>query len=335
MSSLDHPTNSPKGNGPVIGQLSLRDIFLPILVLMVLGPLVGVVIQLSGITRKYYGEELVQAEAKPPESQEKKLSQARLRLWNSGIGLPLLALAFPLFFMAKTGVSAKEMGWKTTGLVKALATAVLVSLALIPPVYGIQWLMIQWHSTLSSSLTVEHPLTFFAGQSLTGVEWGLLFLTATVGAPFLEEQVFRGVLQPWFSAKPRGGSCALAAAAFICLVQSADLWRLWGEELFRGQFHWRLEYWKAVLPLGFLLVPAFVIFLLEKNGKRAMAGLIGTAALFGMIHGFAWPSPIGLTVLGIGLGLIFQRTGNIFAPICVHGIFNGFALAALAFQPVK
>jgi len=49
---------------------------------------------------------------------------------------------------------------------------------------------------------------------------------------------------------------------------------------------------------------------------------IGCAAvLFAAVH-FSWWMSIPLFVLGIGLGMVYERTANIYASIIVHALFN-------------
>ncbi len=50
-----------------------------------------------------------------------------------------------------------------------------------------------------------------------------------------------------------------------------------------------------------------------------------TAALFALVHGIWWMMP-PLFVLALGLGFLYERTRNIWAPVTLHALFNTLAL---------
>jgi membrane protease YdiL (CAAX protease family) len=56
-----------------------------------------------------------------------------------------------------------------------------------------------------------------------------------------------------------------------------------------------------------------------------MAILI-TAVLFAAIH-LSWTNFGVLFVLGVALGYLYERTGNLWACMVLHGLFNGANLA--------
>ena len=91
---------------------------------------------------------------------------------------------------------------------------------------------------------------------------------------------------------------------------------------------------KALGPLLFSLLVSIVIIIINKK-NRLNAAIGATALLFGMIHAFAWPSPVGLTLLGIGLGMAYAKTGNIITPIFIHMGFNCLAFGMLLLQTTK
>ncbi|HMF13472.1 MAG TPA: CPBP family intramembrane glutamic endopeptidase, partial [Gemmataceae bacterium] len=70
--------------------------------------------------------------------------------------------------------------------------------------------------------------------------------------------------------------------------------------------------------------------------ERAMnqAGAIyATSALFAAAHSFAWPTPISLFVLALGLGYLVYRTQSIVGSITLHALFNGLSCVVLLLQP--
>ena len=91
---------------------------------------------------------------------------------------------------------------------------------------------------------------------------------------------------------------------------------------------------KALGPLLFSLLVSIVIIIINKK-NRINSAIGATALLFGMIHAFAWPSPVGLTLLGMGLGMAYAKTGNIITPIFIHMGFNCLAFGMLLLQTTK
>lgn len=56
----------------------------------------------------------------------------------------------------------------------------------------------------------------------------------------------------------------------------------------------------------------------------------GSALLFALAHSPTWPDPIPLVLLGVGLGITYQRTRCLWAPVALHATFNlGNVLVAL------
>jgi membrane protease YdiL (CAAX protease family) len=70
--------------------------------------------------------------------------------------------------------------------------------------------------------------------------------------------------------------------------------------------------------------------------ERAMnqAGAIyATSALFAAAHSFAWPTPISLFVLALGLGFLVYRTRSIVGSIVLHALFNAVPCVLLLLAP--
>ena len=54
-----------------------------------------------------------------------------------------------------------------------------------------------------------------------------------------------------------------------------------------------------------------------------LAANVAVSLVFAALHGAVWPTPIPIFFLSLGLGLLYQRTGGILAPIALHMTFNG------------
>ena len=44
--------------------------------------------------------------------------------------------------------------------------------------------------------------------------------------------------------------------------------------------------------------------------------IVLTSLIFAALHAAQWPAPIPLFLLAVGLGVVYQRTGSLLAPIC-------------------
>jgi membrane protease YdiL (CAAX protease family) len=56
------------------------------------------------------------------------------------------------------------------------------------------------------------------------------------------------------------------------------------------------------------------------------SAIIGVGLAFGLAHGLIEALPI-LSLFGIGLAWLRERTDSVYPPILLHAVFNGFALA--------
>jgi membrane protease YdiL (CAAX protease family) len=66
---------------------------------------------------------------------------------------------------------------------------------------------------------------------------------------------------------------------------------------------------------------------------RAAGAIYATSLLFAAAHSFAWPSPVSLFVLALGLGYLAYRTQSLVAPIVLHALFNGTSCALILLLP--
>jgi len=84
----------------------------------------------------------------------------------------------------------------------------------------------------------------------------------------------------------------------------------------------------SLLLIAVIAAPAVEEFLyrgvlypaIAQYGGRP-AGIIGSAALFGIAHN-SWPNLLGLIFLAVLLTLLYERKKNLLAPILAHSLFN-------------
>ena len=67
----------------------------------------------------------------------------------------------------------------------------------------------------------------------------------------------------------------------------------------------------------------------------APGAILVASVLFGLVHGSTWPDPIPLTLFGIGLGITYQRTRSLLAPVALHASFNASMLLLGALYGVE
>jgi membrane protease YdiL (CAAX protease family) len=271
---------------------------------------VSLIVKGVGVQHWYYGDEA-------PEMP------LRLELWVRAFALPLQVLTIPLIFSAFSNTRLDQLGLTTRRLGRNVLAGLVSWLILTPPVFAI-FQLLRYLSSQSGEHTVEqHALETIARQQLFPAEWVMLFFTAMVAAPVLEELTFRGVLQPWLAARRWGGHAAMLGALALAVV-------------FRWQ-HLRDAWPEGIAALAAAAMPAlFVlalapIYLLVCWRSRTPLGpaLFGTSLLFACIHASVWPTPVPLFVLSLGLGVLAYRSGSLVGPIILHGLFNGVSCVQL------
>jgi membrane protease YdiL (CAAX protease family) len=67
---------------------------------------------------------------------------------------------------------------------------------------------------------------------------------------------------------------------------------------------------------------------LSHSLKSRWAGVIIAAAAFAFVHEAGWMMP-PLMLMGICLGYVYERTGNLWAPILIHAAFNGVSVGVV------
>jgi len=156
----------------------------------------------------------------------------------------------------------------------------------------------------------------------------LIAVSALVIAPIWEELMFRGVVQYWLAKRDWGGHLAMSLSAIIGLGTLFSSSPDFDDYTFKALT-------AKVSPIFFVIamIPGY-LFLDQVvrrwiPDRKAFQAIYGAALLFGMVHSFAWPTPIPLFVLGLGLGFLAYRTQSLLGPILVHFLFNAVACLSL------
>ncbi len=85
-------------------------------------------------------------------------------------------------------------------------------------------------------------------------------------------------------------------------------------------------YFRGVVQ-GWLMRVPYVVH--TAPGRRAILAIVGTSLFWATAHFTAWPDPVPLFFLGLGLGFFAYRTQNLLPGIVVHGLFNTVAVLTL------
>jgi membrane protease YdiL (CAAX protease family) len=292
--------------------------------------------------------------------QDLRLFYARENLWAAVVAFPF-QIATIIVILVAGGARLADMALTTRYFGRNLLLAILGWFLLAPSVLFLNLLVNLVYRVLFHLREEEHPMMRLMLSGPSTVELVLIAVTAIVAAPILEELLFRGVLQPWFAGRRDRGLFALVAALGMAAVQRwPKLHASWAAE-------GRVAALQEATAIGFVLamIPGYflarqigrVLFvsgmreayrttLAESIGVSApqirspeqgamdQAGAIyATSLLFASAHSFAWPTPISLFVLALGLGLLVYRTQSIVGSITLHALFNSISVVLLLVAP--
>jgi membrane protease YdiL (CAAX protease family) len=259
-----------------------------------------------------------------------------LRIWTEPLQITCILLLIRLVsFMSRrsSGIDLPPLGFSISRSLENSAFACFAWLLITPVVFGVNFLANLTYFLLTNSLPESHPLTQLAQGGTSMMDGVLLGMIALVLAPIWEEFMFRGLLQPWLCQRDWGGHVGMALALLVALGPTKS----WLDE--GTPFEARALSLKLG-PIFFVLVMLPGYFYADRLVGRWIAdrnvvrGIYSTALLFGMVHALvAWPTPIPLFFLGVGLGYLAYRTQSLLGPIILHSLFNAVAcIALLIFQ---
>ncbi|MCI0379340.1 MAG: CPBP family intramembrane metalloprotease [Gemmataceae bacterium] len=284
-------------------------------------------------------------------------------IWAS----PLMVLVFvaALFWLlySASGTRPTHFGltpsrWAPNGILGYLAF--LLATPIVLGLYvAILWIIRQLDLPYS-----EHALQQVRQEVLRPIDWVMLFFRATIVAAVMEELMFRGVLLGWLRRASLVGHIVIGAFILLLGLEAFAISLVDLEEkpaepnigpfvfaiVLVGVYAWALyRVWGPVLKSGvraFLhpLTPSPVQGRGEPLIKRrlvfrervrlwqtqnAWLAILGSAALFGMVHRGDWPSQIPLVLLGFVLGWLAYRTQSLVGAIVLHCLFNTVACTVL------
>lgn len=232
-----------------------------------------------------------------------KLGPEAQVLLTSAINGAFLVLG-PLVLTWASGAGPSDFGLERGRIGRDVVRGVVAWPLLAPIVFGVNALaLVVWKDRK------HHPLEDWAAGGLSATGWLLAGLSAVVLAPLVEEFLFRGVLLGWLGRWASGaGRAKPDPAVDPDFGFPAEPREIWFEE----------EPPPAPEPLP-----------IAGRGWRFLAANGAVSLVFAALHGPVWPSPVPLFFLSLGLGVLYQRTGGLVAPVALHATFNGLATLLL------
>jgi membrane protease YdiL (CAAX protease family) len=261
-------------------------------------------------------------------------------------------LLLPGLARLTSGARLRDFGLSWRGWWREAAVGIVAVLFLMPIVYVIQAACLTFLGMPDHEREkFKHPLEKMLREDFTPGIASMAFLTAVILAPAFEELFFRGLIQSWLiKAFDRLALRIRSSATSPSPSDSSP------GETFQPDT-------RAMDPLadpdldGYPAGPPPVVGNGEaenappiaaredgiridppgiygkttrpRSTSRAGAAIVLTSLIFAALHAAQWPAPIPLFVLALGLGVVYQRTGSLLAPICMHALFNGFSTLML------
>lgn len=231
---------------------------------------------------------------------------AQLAAWPFQLGSILLALRFS----AQAQLYQLGLVWHRP--IENLTAAYAFWLVLTPLVFAVYLL-----STLFWPVGL-HPLELLVKDKPGGLTWAMIAVTVVIAAPVMEELVLRGVIQPWMTHSPQAADFAMLGALIVAIVRGIT------------EPSWE--------PLVFLVTagPGYLVFefLMKRWLPRpgVARAIYASSLIFAALHHQAWPTPIALFFLSLGLGFLAYRTQSLIGPIAFHSLFNAVTLLELVMK---
>jgi membrane protease YdiL (CAAX protease family) len=208
----------------------------------------------------------------------------------------------------------RELGFELPRLPRGLVAAAIAMLIAFPVLYWCVLLMEVIYAAIGYEHPQEHDLLRVMLETENRVAQVMILVGAVVIAPVFEEFLFRGHLQTvlvrWWTA--RGAPVTPALDETSAGAESGEHARRLNEGLVGAPVD-ALPYAPPMLPVVEYATGASTAFV------RWLA-IIVTSILFAVIHPL-WSAPI-IFILSLMLGYVYERTGNLWAAVGLHAMFN-------------
>jgi membrane protease YdiL (CAAX protease family) len=252
----------------------------------------------------------------------------RLQLVVDSLAFPLQIASILLFLPRVAGIRLEQIGLTFRRFGWNCLWGAAGWLILYPVCFAVNYGVILLYGSAAASNVQEHPFEQMAQHGLPPAVWFLLIFTATVSAPVMEEVLFRGALQSWLERCSWAPHIAMGLAFLTALAMK-------GTDVCNALPQGGAALLLHLTPILFLLGLSVVYLMVWRFSRTPAApAVFASSALFASVHSFAWPSPVALFLLALGLGWLAQRTRSLVGPIVLHGLFNGVSCVLLLFPQI-
>jgi membrane protease YdiL (CAAX protease family) len=254
------------------------------------------------------------------EASRRAVARARWNVWVTLFCFPLNVATILLLPRVLSDTRPYQLGLSTHRLGRNALLGVLGWFLLSLPVLAVNLLALWLYQHSTGARSTTHLLTVLSQSRPEWWEFALLVLSAVAAAPVLEELLYRGLLQRWFSQRSWGGSLAWCLAMAVALAKKHEL-------IATASNHrdWN-ELGVAMQPAAFVLLLSPGLWLAARHRRPQVSrAILGTSALWAVLHSDSWPDPVALFVLGLGIGWLADRTRSLTGPIVLHSLFNSVA----------
>jgi membrane protease YdiL (CAAX protease family) len=262
--------------------------------------------------------EEIRTHATTPEG---KVQIARLAIHVAMVAAPFQVLLLVGILRLQAKSHALQMGLSLHRWRADLVAGFMGWLFLTPLCYLIFWGIQQPFLEDAIGPLSPHLLQYLFEHGPTLWEWIVLVLVTVVAAPVVEEILIRGILQPLMVKQPLLADATVITGLLVAI----------GIGLYRGYYNVN-----ALLPILFLIGAGggYLLFewLMQPWLPRpgAARAIFAASLVFATMHYDAWPSPIPLFFLALGLGFVSYRTQSLWGAILMHSLFNLVNFVALA-----
>lgn len=252
------------------------------------------------------GEKPEQKERAMPVAEPATQTEAEVLAQLAVINTLLLILV-PALVRLTSGAAPADFGIDFRRLKEPMAVGAVAALLMTPAVLAVQSLAIRiWPPH-------KHPVEDMILEEFTPAVALLAVLSTMILAPMIEELLFRGILQRWLTTMLSGReSPSFSLDELQPVEQVADAW------VEDAPYRPSASEFQPPKPAPVSRSPGF-----------STTAILMTSYCFAAMHLPQWPSPIGIFLLSLALGAVYQKTGSLIASITMHGVFNGFSTVGL------
>jgi membrane protease YdiL (CAAX protease family) len=219
----------------------------------------------------------------------------------------LLLILVPALVRLTSRATLADLGLDLTNWREQMAVGGVAALLMTPAVLAVQSVAIHiWPPH-------AHPVEDMLLEQFTAGVAVLAIVSTMILAPMIEELLFRGVVQRWLT-RLLGDrqDCSPNLDEEKTATEIVDAWT--EDDPYQPP---KSEFPAAKPPPG------------SRSPGFSTSAIVLTSLLFAGVHFPQWPSPIGIFLLSMALGAVYQKTGSLIAAVTMHGAFNGFSTLGL------